>query len=101
MAGAEDRLHKALRSERGLTPFVGAGVSLAATGKESASWQGLLLAGIEYCERAIPKLKGDGGGNQLRQKLMKPGADLTDYLTVGTEISDRLKGLGLGKDFDT
>lgn len=100
MAEAEDRLRKALRSERGLTPFVGAGVSLAATGKEScASWKGLLLAGIESCESALPKLKDGVWGDLLRQKLKKP--DLDDYLAVGSEISSRLKGVGRGKDFDT
>lgn len=100
MAGAEDRLRKALRSDRGLTPFVGAGASLAATDQEScASWKGLLLAGIASCESARPGLKDSGWGDPLRRKLEK--ADLDDYLAVGTEVSNRLKRVGTGKDFDT
>jgi SOS-response transcriptional repressor LexA len=100
MAEAEDRLRKTLRTGRGVTPFVGTGVSLAATGgTPCAGWKGLLEAGIESCESAIPKFRDDGRGNLMKQRLET--ADLDDYLAIGTEISNRLKGVGEGRDFDT
>jgi SOS-response transcriptional repressor LexA len=98
MAGAEDRLRQALRT-RGLTPFVGAGLSLAATDNaKCAGWRGLLESGIEACESAIPKL-GNGWGDRERQKLRD--GDLDDFLDIGDGISRRLKGTGTGRDFDS
>ena len=95
---AADRLRDALRT-RGLTPFVGTGLSLAATNNaECAGWKGLLKSGIEACESAIPKL-GDGWGDRERQKL--EDGDLDDYLDIGDGISRRLKGTGTGRDFDS
>lgn len=98
MTGAEDRLRDALRT-RGLTPFVGTGLSLAATGNaKCAGWRGLLESGIEACEKAIPKLR-DGWGDRERQTL--ENGDLDDYLGIGDGISRRLKGIGTGLDFDS
>jgi SOS-response transcriptional repressor LexA len=99
MAGAEDRLLKELGAEGGVTPFVGSGLSLAVTGNEScAGWRGLLDTGLDACESAIPTLP-EGWGSRMRTKLEM--ADLDDYIAIGTEISNRLKGVGEGRNFDT
>ncbi len=99
MAEEEDRLLKVLGTKGGVTPFVGSGLSMAVTGKEPcAGWRGLLDTGIDACESAIPTLQ-EGWGGRMREKLET--ADLDDYIAIGTEISNRLKGLGEGRNFGT
>jgi len=98
MPGAEDRLRDALRT-RGLTPFVGTGLSMAATNNaECAGWRGLLKSGIKACEDAIPGLAA-GWGDRERQKLQN--GELDDFLDIGDGISRRLQRTGTGRDFDS
>ena len=100
MSPAEKRLRAALRSKQRPIPFVGSGLSLAATGKDVAGWKGLLLSGIATCEEADPALaERKSWGEQFRGKLEQ--GDLRDYLTVGGEVSDRLRDLNGGDDFVT
>ena len=57
MTEALDRLCEAMADMPGLTPFVGTGVSLAATGgAPQASWRGLIVNGVGVCERVVSPL---------------------------------------------
>jgi len=94
---SETRLREALRSKQRPIPFVGSGLSLAATGNNVAGWHGLLLNGIRTCEAADPELADRPWGEPLIQKLEQ--GDLHDYLAVGGEVSDRLHELNGGDDF--
>ena len=69
MSPAEKRLREALRTKQRPIPFVGSGLSLAATGNKVAGWYGLLLNGIDTCEEADPALKQRNWGDPLREKL--------------------------------
>ena len=66
---AEERLREALGSAQRPIPFVGSGLSLAATGKDVAGWKGLLLNGIATCEKADPALAKRNWGKPLRETL--------------------------------
>lgn len=95
---ARDRLRKALKGTT-LTPFVGAGLSAAVTGgKPCATWRGLLLEGLEVCQREDSSLRDDwaaGKKNDLDR------GDMASYLSVAEEISYRLRNLHEGREFDS
>jgi SOS-response transcriptional repressor LexA len=94
---AEKRLRAALRSKQRPIPFVGSGLSLAATGNDVAGWKGLLLNGIATCQEADLALAERNWGQPLEDKLER--GDLRDYIAVGGEVSDRLHALNGGDDF--
>lgn len=94
---AEKRLRAALRSKQRPIPFVGSGLSLAATGNDVAGWKGLLLNGIATCQEADLTLAERNWGQPLEEKLKR--GDLRDYIAVGGEVSERLHDLNGGDDF--
>lgn|GEM_PF-3871646 len=94
---AEKRLRAALRSKQRPIPFVGSGLSLAATGNDVAGWKGLLLNGIATCEAVDLTLATRNWGKPLGEKLEQ--GDLDDYIAVGGEVSNRLHKLNGGDDF--
>jgi hypothetical protein len=96
---AEERLREALRSEHRPIPFVGSGLSRAATGKDVAGWKGLLINGIAACEEANPALAKRNWGEPLKE-MLKQG-DLSDYISVAGNISDHLHKSNGGDDFAT
>jgi hypothetical protein len=96
---AEKRLRAALRSKQRPIPFVGSGLSLAATGNEVAGWQGLLRNGIVACEAVDPALVRRNWGEPLVEKLEH--GDLDDYIAVGGEVSNRLHKVNGGDEFDS
>lgn len=102
MTEALDRLYEAMADESPLkrpTPFVGSGVSLAATGgKPCAGWGGLLLDGIEVCERVIPHLP-PGWADQRKGNL--ENADVHAYLALAEDIVPRLREVRDGNEFGT
>jgi hypothetical protein len=51
-----------------LSPFVGTGFSLAATGADYASWSGLLLEGIKVCQRVGTPMPS-GWADRMREQL--------------------------------
>ena len=97
MSQAEERLREALRSEQRPIPFVGSGLSLAATGKDVAGWKGLLLNGIATCEEENRALAERNWGEPLREMLEQ--GDLPDYISVAGNVSDHLHELNGGDDF--
>jgi SOS-response transcriptional repressor LexA len=99
MTEALDRLREAARATKPPpTPFVGAGLSSAATdGAAHASWRGLLLDGIEVCERVVSPLPA-GWASFMNAQL--DNADVTTYLTVADEITRRLRAVRGGREFD-
>ena len=79
-----------------LTPFVGSGVSLAATGgSPCAGWGGLLRDGIEICEQLIPDLP-DGWADRKRGDL--ENADGKSYLSVAEDLVPRLRECNDGEE---
>jgi hypothetical protein len=102
MTEALDRLYEAMADESPLkrpTPFVGSGVSLAATGgNPCAGWGGLLLDGIEVCERVIPYLPP---GWADRRKGNLENADVHAYLALAEDIVPRLRQARDGNEFGT
>jgi SOS-response transcriptional repressor LexA len=102
MTEALDRLYEAMAQESPLdklTPFVGSGVSLAATGgKPCAGWAGLLLDGIEVCGRIIPNLP-PGWADQRKDNLRN--ADVSAYIALAEDIVPRLREVRDGKEFGT
>lgn len=99
MTQGEEWLREALGTHQGLTPFVGTGVSLAVTANAPcAGWKGLLESGIEATEKAIPRLKG-AWGDQTKQRLNDPNADIFEFLNIGDLISQRLKNVPGRKAF--
>ena len=90
MTEALDRLCDAMRAENSPTPFVGAGFSMAATANAAhASWRGLLLEGIEKCERVAPRLPVRWA-ERMRDYL--DNADAVAYVAAADDISRRLRG---------
>ena len=89
---ALDRLYEAMAEDSPvsqLTPFVGSGVSVAATGgNPHASWSGLLLDGIEVCERLIPGLPF-GWADQRKGLLVS--ADMHSFIALAEDIGPRLR----------
>ncbi|HTZ22894.1 MAG TPA: S24 family peptidase [Streptosporangiaceae bacterium] len=91
MTEALDRLYDAMAEEsplNRLTPFVGSGVSLAATGNPRAGWAGLLLDGIEVCGRLIPDLP-PGWADQRQANLRN--ADVKAFIALAEDIVPRLR----------
>jgi SOS-response transcriptional repressor LexA len=100
MTEALDRLREAV-AEGGkpplLTPFVGTGFSLAATGgADHASWRGLLLEGIKVCQRVGSPMPA-GWPDRMREQL--DNADVFTYLAVADEITRRLSSIRGGREF--
>jgi SOS regulatory protein LexA len=97
MTEALDRLCKAI-DQRLLTPFVGAGFSTATTNNAAhAGWRGLLLDGIEVCERMVAPLP-QGWASRLSDQL--ENADAYDYVAVAENIASRLRAVRNSIDFD-
>jgi SOS-response transcriptional repressor LexA len=98
MVQARARLLQAL-GQAALIPFVGAGLSAAVTdGKPWATWHGLLLSGLELCQREIAGLPDDWAANKKKEL---ESADMVSYLTVAEDISLRLRGFHEGREFDS
>lgn len=98
MIQAYDRLLEAL-ADPTLTPFVGAGLSAAATGGEQcATWHGLLLDGVETCVREVADLPD--GWAATKTKDLDSG-DMVSYLSVAEDISLRLRNFHEGREFDS
>lgn len=82
-----------------LTPFVGTGFSLAATGgADYASWSGLLLEGIKVCQRVGTPMP-PGWPDRMREQL--DNADVFTYLAVADEVARRLRAVRGGREFGT
>ena len=82
-----------------LTPFVGTGFSLAATGgADHASWRGLLLEGIKVCQRVGSPMP-QGWPDRMREQL--ENADVFTYIAVADEITRRLGAVRRGREFGT
>lgn len=97
MPDSVDRLHKAMKTGRGITPFVGSGLSIESTGNaRHASWSGLILDGIDLCHRTLPDLR-PGWADTLRAHLQQ--GDVTSYLTAAQEVSVRLRSWAGGRVF--
>ena len=97
MTEALDRLRKAIDKRR-LTPFVGAGFSMAATNNAAhAGWRGLLLEGIEVSERIVAPLP-QGWASRLTDQL--ENADAYDYVAVAENIASRLRAVRNSLDFN-
>lgn len=91
------RLHEAMSKKRGITPFVGSGLTIEATrNAPQASWSGLILDGIELCQRTLPDLR-PGWSDTLVEHLQQ--GDVTSYLTAAQEVSARLQGWAGGRIF--
>ena len=101
MTEALDRLRKAIAEEAPAdrpTPFVGFGLSVAATGGNPyASWSDLLIDGIGVCERVVSPLP-PGWADQWKAYLKN--ADAASQLTAADEITRRLQAVRGGKEFD-
>jgi SOS-response transcriptional repressor LexA len=99
---ALDRLYDAMAEDspvNRLTPFVGSGVSVAATdGNPHASWSGLLLDGIEVCERLFPGLPL-GWADQRKGLLVN--ADMHSFIALAEDIGPRLRKIRGGREFGT
>lgn len=99
MTDALGRLREAMASKSPPTPFVGAGLSVAVTnGAAQASRLGLLLDGIQVCERVISPLP-PGWADSMNDRLRN--ADLFTYLAVADEITRRLRAVRGGREFDS
>ncbi len=82
-----------------LTPFVGTGFSLAATGNaDHASWRGLLLEGIKVCQRVGSPMP-PGWPDRMREQL--DNADVYTYISVADEVTRRLRAIRGGREFGT
>jgi SOS-response transcriptional repressor LexA len=98
-AEALKRLRKAVREDPPLTPFVGAGVSMFATGNAGpASWYGLLLTGIAVCREVFSPLPS---GWAARMEAQLDNADVFTYLAVADEIRRRLEEVREGREFES
>ena len=99
MADALDRLCAAMTSKSPPTPLVGAGLSVAVTnGAAQASRLGLLLDGIQVCERVVSPLP-PGWAGSMKSRLRN--ADLFTYLAVADEVARRLRAVHEGEEFDS
>ncbi|MBV9795230.1 MAG: SIR2 family protein [Actinobacteria bacterium] len=78
-----------------LTPFVGSGVSLAATGNRCAGWGGLLSDGIDVCEQLISDLPA---GWAERKKNELETADGFLYVSIAEDVVPRLRSIGSGEE---
>jgi SOS-response transcriptional repressor LexA len=97
MTEALDRLCSAMRAENSPTPFVGSGFSVAATDNAPhASWRGLLLEGVEKCERVVGRLP-ERWADRMRDYL--DNADAVAYVAAADDISRRLRAVRNGKEF--
>ena len=97
--GALGRLLEAMSSELPPIPVVGAGFSVAATGGQAAaSRRGLLLDGIDVCERVISPLP-PGWADRMRDQLDSP--DVIGQAAAADEISRRLRAVRGGREFDS
>jgi SOS-response transcriptional repressor LexA len=100
MTEALDRLRKAMEEPPAdrPTPFVGFGLSVAATGGHPyASWSDLLIDGIGVCERVVSPLPS-GWADQWKAYLKM--ADAASQLTAADEITRRLQAVRGGREFD-
>jgi SOS-response transcriptional repressor LexA len=91
------RLRKAMAKEPP-TPFVGAGVSVAATGVEHASWRGLLLDGVKVCQRVGSPMT-PGWADRMKEQL--DNADAFTYIGAADEIIRRLCAVRESREFGT
>src|SRR5208282_731665 len=102
MTEALDRLREAVAGKDHpplLTPFVGTGFSLAATGgADHASWRGLLLEGIKVCQRVGSPMP-PGWPDRMREQL--DNADVFTYIAVADEVTRRLDAVRGGREFGT
>lgn len=92
-----DRLLRAMDSRRGITPFVGSGLSIESTGNAPyASWASLILDGIDVCTTNLTDLR-PGWADTLKAHLQQ--GDVTSYLTAAQEVSVRLRNCAGGRVF--
>jgi hypothetical protein len=97
MTEALDRLREAMEGMSPPTPFVGAGLSLAATGGAThASWRGLIADGIEVCERVVSPLP-PGWAGRMRDELTY--GDVISFIAVADEVTRRLRAVRGGREF--
>ena len=68
--------------------IVGAGVSIGATGADTASWVGLLKNGITRCEEVGNPRPNPGWGD--RQRAALEDGQLEELLAVASQIESRL-----------
>src|SRR5262245_10132547 len=69
--------------------IVGAGVSIGATGADTASWIGLLKDGIARCEEVGNPRPNPGWGE--RQRAALDDGQLDELLSVASQIERRLR----------
>jgi hypothetical protein len=102
MTEALNRLREAVAGKDDpplLTPFVGTGFSLAATGgADHASWRGMLLEGIKVCQRVGSPMP-PGWPDRMREQL--DNADVYTYISVADEVTRRLRAVRGGREFGT
>jgi SOS-response transcriptional repressor LexA len=102
MTEALNRLREAVAGKDNpplLTPFVGTGFSLAATGNaDHSSWRGLLLEGIKVCQRVGSPMP-PGWPDRMREQL--DNADVYTYISVADEVTRRLRAIRGGREFGT
>jgi SOS-response transcriptional repressor LexA len=98
MTEALDRLREAMAQKPlPLTPFVGMGLSSAATGGAAhASWRGLIADGIKVCERVVSPLP-PGWASRMRDQL--DNSDVISYIAAADEITRRLRVVRGGREF--
>jgi SIR2-like domain len=97
MTEALDRLCEAMTDMPGVTPFVGTGVSLAATGgAPQASWHGLIVDGVGVCERVVSPLP-PGWVGRMRDQLNN--GDVISYIAAADEVTRRLRAVRGGREF--
>jgi WD40 repeat protein len=98
-AGALGRFLEAMSSVSPPVPVVGAGFSVAVTGgAAAASRRGLLLDGIEVCERVISPLP-PGWADRMRDQL--DGPDVISQVAAADEISRQLRAVRGGREFNS
>jgi hypothetical protein len=97
MTEALDRLREAMAQKPLPTPFVGSGLSSAATGGAAhASWRGLIADGIKVCERVVSPLP-PGWASRMRDQL--DNSDVISYIAAADEITRRLRVVRGGREF--
>lgn len=98
MTEALDRLCRAMAA-KSLTPFVGSGFSMAVTNNAPhAGWGGLLLDGIEVCER-VAGPRPEGWASRTRDQLYN--ADAFTYIATADDITRRIRAVRNGVEFDS
>jgi hypothetical protein len=94
----QQQLERLYAAHDKLTPFVGSGVSIAATrGQPAASWRGLLESGVSTCLQVSSSLPINWE-DDARSRLET--GDVTTYIALADEISKRLGQGGDSREFD-